>query len=574
MKKNLVAALLTSAIMITLITASMVYFTGVSNKKKQSEAVGLDLLEERFGKATINTGASKELTIGKEVVSYPKESVKEIYNPKYSDGVKRKLDALKKKKDYTFQNPLLAYNPFGTNDLSMYVYFRTDEATSVKYTVQVKKDNVPDYTRTFCMHVDGGVSTVHEYELTGLFPGCQNYITLRLYNRKGKLIEKSLFDIYVDKTSGSVQTELTVSDGKSKVNPSYGLFCVCGESKDGKKLDKNVFLYDNCGILRGMIPMEQGACARIERYRENIIYNISKNSFVVVSPIGQVLKRYDLKQYQLHKDFIYNDYEQLWILADDLKKGSKTSGDVILSLDLSNGSVKKIVNMKELLSSYKKKVKKIGNWIDLNSIQRIGSSDVLVSSEKLSTIFKICSVTSEKPSIDYLIAKPSRWKKTPYRKLILSRGYYGNGEWSDAVPEGKFNVTGGFDEPVGQNFLSYYESPQLGTGQYYITMFNNNKESKENQSFYYKYMVDEEEGYYGLKDTLKLPYTKENGSVWNQEDSIIVGISEKNLFEEYDRDGERIKSYRLAKGGSFQRVYKLDMNDFWYRDGYKQEAYN
>lgn len=570
MKKIMVAALLTSAITIALIVASMVYITGVSDKNKDKEAVELDLLDDRFGKDEINKGASKQLTLGKEIKYNPKKQATQIYNVEYSNQIMKKLDALKRKREYTIEKPLLAYNPFGTNELSLYVYFRTEETTSLKYTIQVDDDLVPDFTRKLNAHHDGDTTTIHEYQLTGFYPGCENYVTLFLYNRKGKLIQKSLFHFYVEKTREPLQKNISVSDGESKLKPSYGLYFVCGQKLDGKNLSKSITMYDNSGIIRGAIPIVKDACVRVEEYQGNILYNISKQDFVVVSPIGQVLKKFHLDGYQLHKDFIYNDYEQIWILADSKKKGARTTGDMIVSLNMKNGETSVMADMKKLLGSYKKKEKKKGNWIDLNSIQRIGSSDIIVSSGKLSTIFKLLSVTSERPSMGYIIAEPGIWKKTPYKKYVLKKGYFQNGSWSDEPVKGEVKATGDFTSQYGQNSLSYYESPKLKNGQYYLTLWNNSKRPK--QSFYYKYMVDEEEGYYGLGNSEKLSYFSNCGSVWNKQDTFIVGAGDRNYFEECDRYGEIVRSYQMKENGSFQRIYKLGMNEFWFREGNGQEA--
>lgn len=52
--------------------------------------------------------------------------ISEIYTEEYQDSVKERLEKVKASGDYTEEYMLIEPDPFGTNPLSLYVYFKTD----------------------------------------------------------------------------------------------------------------------------------------------------------------------------------------------------------------------------------------------------------------------------------------------------------------------------------------------------------------------------------------------------------------------------------------------------------------
>lgn len=49
---------------------------------------------------------------------------------------------------YTEDNMLIKENPYGTNTLSLYVYFTTQEPVSVSYNVSVPDLSIGDFSQT------------------------------------------------------------------------------------------------------------------------------------------------------------------------------------------------------------------------------------------------------------------------------------------------------------------------------------------------------------------------------------------------------------------------------------------
>ena len=72
---------------------------------------------------------------------------------------------------------------------------------------------------------------------------------------------------------------------------------------------------------------------------------------------------------------------------------------------------------------YKKTAGKRADWIDLNSIQVVGTNKLLLSSKKLSSIFKVSNVGSILPKINYIIADKKLYKsyKGFKQKKVLTK---------------------------------------------------------------------------------------------------------------------------------------------------------
>ncbi len=583
MKKLLKSVLVTSIIMMSIL-ATMVFFLS-KQKNEKKKVSGLDLLIDAADEQVIQKGASEHLSIGKNERIIQFAHNRDVYNEANSTAIRKKIDRMKKENKYTVDHPLMIWNPFGTNKLSLYYYFRDNESTYLKYTIQVDNDHIPEYTRILNNHMEGNITRIHEYSLTGFVPGYQNYVTIRRYNKRGKLIKKQSFDLYVDKLSDNVKTKVTYEDGKSKESISEGLYCICGYHNEKGKTTNVIPFYDNSGILRCAIPIKNYRTDRIENVDGSFIYSFSKEAFAKVSDIGQVEKIYKLGNYTLYHDYIYNDYGQLWCLAS--KKGENSVGDYVISIDLESGKVEEMVDFGKMFGGIKQCDSKNFNkgklnWIDINSICRVGSSDAIVSSRELSSIIKIEHITSENPGIAYIISDRSIWKKQNNKKYLLLKGAYLDKKWYNLSGD-KNKLEEGiqdFSSQLGQNSVTCEEGNGLSEGQYYLTMLNNNyaysttlpnvnwakfmgaghKHQAANSSFYYEYLVDEKAGYYGLKRSYQLPYTAKGGNVfWNGTNTIANSMGEK-VFGEYDRFGELIRKFTLKA----YRVYKYDMKNIWY----------
>ena len=109
-------------------------------------------------------------------------------------------------KEYTMEDPLAVMNPFGTASNGLYLYFNTNRAGNIQYTIHVDDSEIPDYT---AMAYDGGkVMKQHEFQMIGLVPGEKNEVTMELLGKRGKVINTVSFTVQVPETASGHPTKL------------------------------------------------------------------------------------------------------------------------------------------------------------------------------------------------------------------------------------------------------------------------------------------------------------------------------------------------------------------------------
>ena len=617
MKKKLIVVLITSLIMFAAMGGLLWKASETSKKleKENREKVleEKDLLENQTGKAIDNVKNVDIVPLyisgkNKNVITVKYNSVKDIYDPEKSAAAEENITNIKKRSSFSTANPLWAYNPYGTNRSSMYVYFKTEGKCYCKYTVSVKDSKIPDFTRTLINGGAGNISKEHEYQIIGLVPGKTNYITLKLYNKNDELSQSLTYSITMPKSRCNAKTIIKSSTGYSRKEIQNGLYTIFGEGRSvkktstkivtkkvvvkGKKRTKRVkktitkkvkkyaiLLYDNSGVLRGEIPLD-GYCGRnVENIYDNIVYACANNKITEVNSLGQVVKTFRINGYKQSGEFAYDGFGNIYVIATEVGRKSVPNSKVI-KIELESKKTSVALDMNGLLKSvYKSAVKKSGksnpDWICLNSIQVAGTNKLLLSSQKLSSIFKVSSVNSLLPKIDYIISDSKIWKnnKKLKRKVLKKVAM----ESADATPtpeptetfksilDTKKSKPDIFPSQYGQNAIKRTSSSSLAEGQYYLSMLNNNSGSYSKgggKSYYYSYIVDENARTYMLSSKKAFNKTSKNGNVVKKDGIYLYCDSGKRCFSESDDDGKLIKKFNYDKG--IYRVYKKDWKNFWF----------
>ena len=168
------------------------------------------------------------------------------------------------------------------------------------------------------------------------------------------------------------------------------------------------------------------------------------------------------------------------------------------------------------------------DWMHINSLSLIGDDSLILSSRETSSIIKISDIYGS-PTVDYLISSDQFWEGTGYEDLLLEQ-------------------VGDFTLQAGQHCVTYETSDELSDGQYYLTMYNNNNatistrdydyDSDENydgtysgtegdESYYYKYLVDETAGTFTLVDSVPVTYSGYVSSVQQVGDE--AGVSKDTV---------------------------------------------
>lgn len=488
------------------------------------------------------------------------EKIKKTYNAEEQQKIADELEKKKESQEYTLSNMLIEYNPFGTNTQSLYVYFETDSAVKVSYTIHVKEDDIADFSRN--VYQDEEYQKEHEFQVIGLIPDTENTITFYITNEDGSTDTKEIVyemgSLYGEE---AVQLDTDVKQSADKLED--GLYVVLGNDSPSMNF---MYYYDNNGVLRGEVPLLGYRSHRLIFDENSMYYSISEKKMAQVNRLGQVTKVYDLGNYKLHHDYVFDENGNMLILATDTTQDSVE--DIVLKLDVNSGEVTEVLDLGDLFGEYKKTCVKNSSdeldWMHINTIQYIGNGSVLLSSRETSTIIKVDNIY-DGPVVSYMIGEKDFWKDTSYVSLLLNK-------------KGDFTIQG------GQHTITYETDESLSDGQYYLYMFDNNIGISETRpdydwssiglkvssavdgknSKYYKYLVDENEGTFELVDSFKVPYSGYVSSAQETGDNVLVDSGLKGTFTEYDVDHKAIVTYKMDYEKFIYRVFKYKFDGFYF----------
>lgn len=542
----------------------------------------------------------------KNVITKEYKNANAVYNTQNSASAEEMLTDIKKKVDYTTEKPLWAYNPYGTNNNSLYLYFKTQGKCYCRYTITVEDKKIPDFTRTLSNGASGNVSKEHEYQIIGLVPGYTNYIVLKLYNNKDELAQTLYYRIDMPGSQTGAQVMLSSEEGLSKVAIQNGLYTVLQApvtnkktvtktvtkkvkqkgKKVKKKVKKNVtvtekksaiLVYDNSGVLRAELPTVDDSARNAQMIYDNLVYFYSSNGLAQVNSLGQVVGVKKLPEgYSQAGEFAYDGYGSIYTVGY-IRRVSSQRSPGLLRIQLESGEVSNPLGMKENLTGFlPEKVWKgkdifSGGW----SIQVVGNNQLLIGIPAISSIMKVSNVNGLIPKLDYIIADKDLWQDygKKFRKKVLEK----------ALPEGATeppvetplvdSIFGTeieqpelFESQYGQNAMVIEKNSSLAEGQYYLYMLNNNEgkgAAKGNKTSYYdRYLVDETAGTYILEDRQGLEKNAQGGNVTPFKESFLYCKSDSNTYLECDAKGKLIKSFRTKE--KLYRVYKEDWKGFWF----------
>ena len=141
-----------------------------------------------------------------------------------------------------------------------------------------------------------------------------------------------------------------------------------------------------------------------------------------------------------------------------------------------------------------------------------------------------------------------------------------------------FEQVGDFTVHGGQHGVTYGGTDGLEDGQSYVYLFDNNigtsstsdfdyasigltntgATSDDYSSYYYKYLVDENEGTFELVDSIEAPYSGFVSSVQEIGSNVVIDSGNASIFGEYDEDGVLIRQFSMDIDLIY-RAYKYDL---------------
>lgn len=519
-----------------------------------------------------NVALDLNKAFGDNVYSVTKDEAILPYNENYRVVIDDLLAELTES-TYAFDEPLIIYNPYGTNNLAANMYFETEVATAVSYTVSVEDSNIPDYSQTLNSDSETGYTTDHKYQVIGLVPGCENTVALTATAEDGTTEEYS-YTIDMSSVSCESDTVLESVSGESTAELTEGLFVLFGLDK---AFNANNYIYDNNGVLRADLVINDYRSDRIISIDGKLYYSTDVDEFAVIDRLGRIEKLYSIEGYIMHHDYVYDEANnQFLILVNSAEEEDSTIEDLIISLDLETGEVKEVVDMKDLLPEIYEaaKMPESGkntyggtglDWIHLNSLSLVNDNgDIVISGREISTVIYLENIY-EKPAVKYMITDEAVFADTIYSDLVLEK-------------------VGDFVNQAGQHTITYVPDDTLPEGQYYLLMYNNNYGSSVTKedfpwdeypgvgtfaegdaSQYYKYLVDENAGTYELVETFDVAYSSIVSSVQDVEDNHVTSSGKSNCYAEYDENGILIRQFNYTSQKYAYRAFKYDFNGIWFQ---------
>lgn len=483
------------------------------------------------------------------------KEIEQVYDTAEQAETEKQIEAKKKENEYTMDHMLIQYNPFGTNTQSAYVYFKTENPAKITYTVSVSDKEIKDFTRKVPQEKE--YQTEHEFQVLGLIPDMENKVTFTITEENGRVTKRS-YAYNMGSLLGNEEVKLETNIKEEAADQlSDGLYVVLGN--DDSHLDF-MYYYDNDGILRGEVPLLGYRSHRILFDEHTMYYSISESRIAAVNRLGQVVAVYDLGDYSLHHDYVFDDEGNILILATDGRQDSVE--DVVVKLDVQTGQITEVLDLGDLLGSYKASCVKNADgdldWMHINTIQWLGNGQILLSSRETSTIFKVSGLY-QSPQIEYMIGADKFWSGTGYENLLFTKS-------------GDFTIQG------GQHSVTYVKDNTLKDGQYYLYLYNNNIGYSESRpdfdwnsvgltntgakdgstSYYYKYLVDENSRTFQLAESFKVPYSGYVGSVQEVDGKIVTNSGFAGEFREYDEKHHLLASYKMGVEKFIYRVYKYE----------------
>lgn len=521
--------------------------------------------------------AQAELGDGLRAVQLIPDDIEEegftYYDTAVQERLSGALDSLKTSMAWTATTPLAVLNPFGTASNELYLYFQTDVATKVSYTIHVEDESIPDYT-AYAADASGQEYTrTHEFQIIGLVPGETNQVTMTISGSWGNARQIVSFTVDMPETRSGYATRLETTDGTSETAQSGGLFAmmrVNGYLGYG-------FFYDNDGILRYEMVLEGFGLDRLLFDGDEIVTCVSSSKLARINGLGRVTRVYDLDGYELHHDIGFGADGEVLALAE--VTDGETVEDRVLSIDLESGEVSEILDFTQVMQGYFAMTRPVTptddffwqagewDWIHLNSLQYMPEDDsLIVSSRETSTIIKVANIHSE-PTLEWLAGDSRFWADTPYADLCLT-------PVGDFVPQ------------YGQHCVELLDRESDGV--YTLVIYNNNYWSLNTRDDFeldvadsvgtdlygdgsetsqvYTYRIDENAGTFELVDSFDVPYSSivSDGVHCDNSDNWVVNSGVAMVFGEYDPDGVLIREYKYDCTMQNYRTFKYDMTGFWF----------
>lgn len=324
----------------------------------------------------------------KNVLNFDQTNVYQVAN---SNTARERLDRLIKRTDASFENPIVALNPFGTNVNSFYFYFETSYRCMVRYTITVQEEAISDHVRYVNNGRENNLSKQHEFVVSGLVPGRINYIVIELLDSTGAMREGKTYQFTAPGVN--LPERISMVEGHAKETLGSGMYFTFPSG------DNRIAAYDNQGVLRNVTVTESGHGRKILRSADSVLYQVSDTKVAKVSSLGRVTGVAQIKKYGKIQDFSYDGFNEIYSI------GHKKKQDYLLATSFETGKTRVVY--------------KFPKGVSIGSMGVPQGGNLCLTAGGPSGLIMMDAITSAKPKISSVLGKKSAWKKVVSRKKLV-----------------------------------------------------------------------------------------------------------------------------------------------------------
>ena len=232
------------------------------------------------------------------------------YDPDVQQRLDDTLQALKSEADYSLEEPLAVWNPYGTGSNGLYLYFDAQNAAQVTYQIHTEAAGNMEAT-DYEAAANAGTSDEKEFLMIGLVPGMENQVTIRLLDKSGKELESRSFTVTVPKPVSGYDVVLKSEAGESAEPLTDGLYYTLGT----QGYYGYMFFFDNEGIMRYEMLLDGYKGDRILFDGEEMLCCVASDQIGRINRLGRAVDLYTLEGYTMHHDFNMAQDGHLVVLA-------------------------------------------------------------------------------------------------------------------------------------------------------------------------------------------------------------------------------------------------------------------
>ena len=344
---------------------------------------------------------------------------------------------------YTFENPNVILNPYGTSPLTALVLFKTEKMEEVKVTIEGKDENTT-FTHSFSKAKE------HYLPIYGLYAGTKNKVIIEIGEEKKELTIKT------DKLPDNMVLPESVNAVKDKLGnelyfytpSSMGYTCAYDVNGDVRWYLTNYALWKIDKLKNGHLLVST------ERLINSPYY---MTGLYEMDLLGKIYYEYSLEG-GYHHDYYEMKNGNLLISSDNFNSGDGTVEDYIVEMDRKTGKIVKKYDLKDILNEKDGQSENWSSydWFHNNSVwYDKKTNSITLSGRHMDAVINIDYKTGK---LNWIIGDSTNWSKE-YQKY--------------------------FFKPVGDNFeWQWSQHAAMITPEGYVFLFDNGNNKSKNKEEY------------------------------------------------------------------------------------------